>query len=359
MLSNLIPLNTQLRRIHEIPSIFFQNIEAALAFDDTLFPVWTDTAFAGTDLKAKFKTIYDKYKLIADPLERSKIIDAFTHNNQIANLCNNQAGVSCIPLNTLHESIRTELDTVFLYMYNTAINYHGFTAFIADNLREAIDRFMAENKMQICPICGLEGYMNLEGQARTALDHWLCKDIFPVTSVNFDNLFPLGEKCNGRPAKGTKNLLLDEHGNRIRAYYPYLNHQSATTSFAFNNEPTITPLTDADWNFDMAPMNPGEQYLFDSWNDIFNILKRYKDFVRKYVIPLWENDYKTFIEESEIGHAADIPDLKTKFNIWKASFKKSSTLGAIAYRAFIDNMINNVSEAYLHSLCENFKRQPA
>lgn len=356
MLVNLQPLNTQLRRIQEIPTTFFQAIEAAVAFDGTLFPVWTDTAFAGTTLKAKFKTIYDKYKLIVDPLERAKVIGAFTNNNQVANLCNNQPGLLCIPLTDLHASIRTEIDETFVYLYNTAINHHGFTDFIADNIRDAIDRFIATNTMQVCPICGLEGYMNLDGQARIALDHWLCKDIFPVTAVNFDNLFPLGEKCNGRPAKGDKNILIDEHGNRIAAFYPFMNHHSISTTFAYNNEPSINPLTDADWNLNITPVDAAEQYLFHSWNSIFNILIRYKDYFRKYVYRMWENNYKRFIEDSGIGHANDVAELRARFGIWRATFQINSSIGAILYRAFIDNMIHHSSEAHLFSLCENFRR---
>lgn len=356
MLVNLAPINSQLRRLHEIPTTFFQNIEAAVAFNDALFPDWTDTAFSATDLKEKFRAIYDKYKAIADLAERTKVVNAFTHNNQIENLCTNQPGVFCIPLTELHADIRIEIDRAFNYLYNTAINYHAFTAFVGDNVSDAIDRFITTNKMQVCPLCGLEGYMNLEGQSRIALDHWLCKDIFPVTSVNFTNLIPIGEKCNGRPAKGDTNILVDDAGNRIRAFYPFLNHHSVSTTFNYVNEPSLTPLTDADWNLNITPVNAGEQYLFDSWNYIFNILSRYTDFVRKYILPLWENDYTTFINEAGIGHANDVTELKAKFIIWRASFKTSSSIGAAAHRAFIDNMLNNASEAYLYSICENFKR---
>ena len=359
MLVNLQPLNTQLRRLQEIPTTFFQNIEAAAAFDDALFPNWIDTAFAGTQIKNKFRDIYNKYKAIADPAERARIIDAFTNNNQIENLCRNQAGLHCIPLADLHNSIRAEIDTAFLYLYNTAINHHAFNTFVTDNVRNAIDRFIQACNMQICPICGLEGYMNLDGQGRIALDHWLCKDIFPVTAVNFDNLFPLGDKCNGRPAKGDTNILLDAHGNRAIAFYPFLNHHSITITFSYNNEPSINPLTDADWNLTMTPVDPNEQVLFDSWNSIFNIIERYRDYFRKYVFRLWENDYKDFIAESGIGHANDIAELRNKFTVWRASFKKNSNFAAILHHAFIDNMIHNCSDAYLFSLCENFKSQAA
>jgi hypothetical protein len=356
MLFNIVPLVSQLSRIQEIPSTFFQNIEASAIFDDNLFPAWTDTAFAATDLKAKFKTIYNKYKLIADPLERLKIRNAFLHGNQIQNLCNNQVGVLCIELNDLDESIRTEIDSTFQYLYKTAINYHGFTEFVNDNLSTAIDRFILANDMQVCPFCGLEGYTNLEGQSRIALDHWLCIDLFPFVAVNFDNLIPIGSKCNERPAKGDTNILKDEHGGRIRAYYPFLNHHRINTTFAYINEPSIVPLTDVDWVLNLIPNDPGEQYLFDSWNSIFNILVRYRDYFRKVIHPLWENDYKRFIEDAGIGHADDTTELKEKFRIWRASFPLKARIASILYKAFIDNMINNTSEAYLFSLCENFKR---
>lgn len=356
MLVNLQHLQTNLRRLHEIPTTFFQNIEVATVFDDALFPAWTDTAFAGTQLKAKFKIIYDKYKAIADIAERTKVINAFTNNNQVANLCSNHAGFICIPLSDLHPSIREEIDKTFIYLYETALEHHGFTAHVTDNVKDATDRFIQSCNMQICPICGLEGYMNLAGQSRIALDHWLCKDIYPFNSVNFDNLLPLGDKCNGRPAKGTKNILLDDHGNRVVAFYAFQNHHSITTTFTYNNEPSITPLVDADWNLNMTPVEATEHVIFDSWNSIFNILDRYKDYFRKYVFPLWENDYKTFIAESGIGHANDVTELKVKFTTWRASFKLKSSVGAILHRAFIDNMIYNSSDAYLYSLCENLKR---
>lgn len=359
MLVNLQPFQTELRRLQEIPTAFFANLEAAVIFDDALFPNWIDTAFAGTQIKNKFRTIYVKYKAIADPVERARIIGAFTNNNQIENLCRNQAGLTCIPLINLHESIRDEIDKTFLYLYETALEHHGFTVHVADTIKDATDRFIQACGMQICPICGLEGYMNLEGQSRIALDHWLCKDIYPVNAVNFENLFPLGDKCNGRPAKGTTNILIDEHGNRVTAFYAYQNHQTVRVNFSYNNEPSITPITDADWNLTIVPIDVDEQALFDSWNSIFNIQQRYNDYFRKFIFPLWENDYKTFIDESGIGHANDVAELRNTFTIWKASFKLKSTVGAYIHRAFIDNMINNCSEAYLFSLCENFKRQAA
>lgn len=71
---------------------------------------------------------------------------------------------------------------------------------------------------------------------------------------------------------------------------------------------------------------------------------------------MWENDYKIFIKEAGIAHANDVAGLRVNFITWRATFKISSSFGVFAHKAFIDKMLYNVSEEYLFSICENFKR---
>ena len=72
---------------------------------------------------------------------------------------------------------------------------------------------------------------------------------------------------------------------------------------------------------------------------------------------MWEADYKRFIEDDhDIDHAQTIEELRNNFRLWKASFPIKGRPGSIVYRSFIDNLINNASNAYLFGLCENFKR---
>lgn len=359
MITRLQRLNTGISVIQEIPTMFFREIENAAAFGNHLFPVWANGVFGATALNNKFEAVYNKYKTIRSKANRDKIIAAFTYNNQIESLCNNQAGSLIIELNDLPKSIRKELDILFLHLYNSAINYHLFETHVADTLKTSIDRFITQNGIEVCPFCGLEGFLNIEGQSRIALDHWLCKDLFPMSAVNFDNLFPIGSKCNERPAKGSKNILIDNPiaRNRIHAFYPYLTHNGITTSFIFINEPTMSGITDVDWNFTLKPTSLADQNIFDSWNSTLNISIRYLDYHRKNIFPMWEADYKRFIEEDhDIEHAQTIDELKQNFKLWKASFPLKGRPGAILYRAFIDYLVNNASNGYLYGLCENFRR---
>ncbi|WP_417613341.1 hypothetical protein [Owenweeksia hongkongensis] len=359
MITRLQRLTTGLSIIQEIPTTFFREIENSAAFGNHLFPAWTNGVFGATSLSNKFEAVYNKYKAIRSKNNRDKIVTAFTHNNQIENLCSNQGGTIIIELNDLPKSIHEELDTLFLHLYNSAINYHLFQTHVTDTLKDSIDRFIRNNGIEVCPFCGLEGFLNIEGQSRIALDHWLCKDLFPMAAVNFDNLFPIGHDCNGRATKSSKNILIDDQATkrRVKAYYPYLTHDGVTSSFNFVNEPSIAGISDVDWTYTINPSNAAEQDIFDSWSSTLNISKRYLDYHRKNIFPMWEADYKRFIEEDhDIEHAQTIEELKANFRIWKASFPIKGRPGSILYRSFIDYLINSASNGYLYGLCENFRR---
>lgn len=359
MITRLHRLTTGISIIQEIPTMFFREIENSAAFGNHLFPAWADSVFGATSLNNKFEAVYKKYKAIRNKANRDRIVSAFDQCNQIENLCTNQAGSLIIELTDLPKSIRKELDTLFLHLYNTAINYHLFETHVADTLKNAIDRFITQNGIEVCPFCGLEGFLNIQGQSRIALDHWLCKDLFPMTAVNFNNLFPIGAKCNERPAKGSKNILIDSPitKNRIQAFYPYLAHSGISTTFRFINEPTISGITDTDWNFSLTPADVAEQNIFDSWNSTLNISIRYFDYLRMNIFPMWEDRYKKFIERNpNLSHANNISELKVNFSHWLACFDINYVPGSVVYIPFINYLIYNASNAYLYSLCENLKR---
>jgi hypothetical protein len=359
MITTLEKVKTRVAIIHNIPKKFFEEIEASVAFGDHLFPSWANTVFAPTDLKAKFRAVYNKYKSIKTKVNRDRIVNTFIHSNQIENLCANTPGVLMITLDDLPASIRKDIDKLFLYLYNTAVKYHGFETYVNDTVRESINRFIVKNKMVVCPFCALESYTNIEGQARLPLDHWLNKDKFPMVSVNFNNLVPIGKDCNPRPAKGDKNVLVDQAppNARITAYYPYQNHGETNPVFNFVNEPSVNPIADADWTFSLTPNNPLEQNIFDNWVSTMNITTRYLDYFRKNIFPMWENDYIEFINDPDnnYAHAQNILELKANFGFWRSTFKTKARPGAFLYRSFIDYLINRASNAYLQGLCDNFR----
>ncbi|AOC94575.1 hypothetical protein BB050_01447 [Flavobacterium anhuiense] len=359
MIVSIEKTNSRLGLIQNIPKKFFSLLEESQDFGDHLFPNWAIDVFAPTDLKNKFEEIFNIYKAINNSNSRSRIIEAFTNTNKIEDLCNNNLGVPMIIITDLPLTIRGSLDRLFSYLYNTAINYHGFQTYVDDTLRKTIDRFIIKNKVVVCPFCGLESFINIEGQARLSLDHWLCKDFFPMASVNLNNLVPIGQGCNQRPAKGNKNILVNEINNsRLnKSYYPYSLHGGFKVIFNFINEPNGNDLKDDDWSLIIGAIDPLEDDIFQNWNSIMNIEIRYNDYFKKDVFPLWESDYKEHIldPDNDLNHAQNITELKSNFKNWKSTFKIKGRPGALIYRAFIDYLIERASDAYLHGLLRNLR----
>ena len=94
-------------------------------------------------------------------------------------VCNNEPALEMLTISDLHIYIRQPIKNLFSYLYITVSKYDLFTNYINVNVAVSIDSFINHHKIEVCPICGLEGFLNLNGQARLALDHWLRQDIFP------------------------------------------------------------------------------------------------------------------------------------------------------------------------------------
>jgi len=358
MIVQLEKTNTRISIINNIPKKFFSRIEEATTFGDHLFPTWSNRVFRGTNLKNKFKAVYDRYKNYKTDSYRRKIRSAFKFSNQIEKLCSNEKGTEIITLSDLPKKIQDPISELFKYLYKTAINYSDFQDYVDETLSELIDRFLRNNQIEVCPFCGLEGYLNLEGQARLSLDHWLPKSEFPMAAVNLNNLIPIGNRCNQSPAKGEKNILLNENKDRIKAFYPLAEHSEVNVEFSFNKEPTIDGIKEEDWDLNKNPNDTSDEKVLASWASIMNIDKRYNDYLKKYVFTLWKDYYKHFIENTPgVSHANSIDELKDNFQRWKAWFPLKTKPGAILYRAFIDYLIEEASDKYLYSLYRNFNSQ--
>lgn len=360
MILKINKIETKLNLLHTVPDAFFKDLELATSFGDHLFPSWANTVFKSTDLQLKFEAVYKKYKTITSKSDRDKIIEAFNTSNQIEKLCSNNASVSMIILTDLPSNIQSEIDTLFLYLYNSALKYSKFEEYVKDSAKNTVDQFIRKNKLYVCPFCGLESYNNLDGQSRLPLDHWLCKDIFPMASVNFDNLIPIGKDCNDRGVKSDKNVLIESKSskNRVIAFYPYSEYEEVKIKFNYVNEPSGKDVLDTDWQINISPGRIEELNILQSWMNTLNIYSRYSSYFKMNILSMWEEEYKEFVADPDNGlsHANTIEELRQNFTKWRGHFKLRGRPGAVVFRAFIDYLINEASDAYLTGLCRNFKR---
>lgn len=366
LVTNLQPMKTALSKLKEIPDTFFTKLEAAKHFDDDLFPSWlldskgNQIIFGkATELRNRFKAIFEKYKAITNKDERKKIVDTYFDTNKISSLCNNDDQLHCFKLTDLPEEIRKEIDVAFLYLYASALNHPPFEEFVNANITDSLKDFAKANAIDICPFCGLEMLLQIEGQARLPLDHWLNKDSFPFASINFDNLVPIGTDCNSKGVKGCKDVLKDiKLRPKKRAFYPYAVHQGFNILITCTEQPNIDNEYGS-WNFSVTPNNHTEADLFESWNYIFNISTRYKSYFDDYLILNWKTRYIEFIKNDEDGidvvHAQNIDEFKYNLRQWKRTFKVKRIPASRIYLRFIDYLLDEATNEYLFGVVESFK----
>lgn len=361
MITTIKHYRSRLAIIHNIPKSFFRKIDASTEFNNDLFPSWAVTVFAATDLKKKFKKVYDDYKALPNDEERTLVQECFKNTNQVKELCEDiPVGIKIYTLDKLHTTIQDPIKTLFLYLYESALEYHGFEDFVKSSVSKSIDNFIRLNGgIQVCPFCGIESYFNIDGQARLPLDHWLDKSKYPVASVNHKNLIPIGTVCNGRGVKGDKNILLNGTNRRYsRVYYPLLKDLQISVSFKFFTEPSAVDFPDDTWEIEIKTQDPNDQIYIQSWDWIMNLQIRYRDFFKKDVFCQWESKYSSFVNDpdNEINHANDLNEFKSNLKRWRGSYKIKGEPGAILYKAFINYLLNDATDAYLTGLYENLRR---
>lgn len=366
LITNLRPITTALAKIKEVPDIFFANLEAAETFNNNLFPKWlTDKkgkpiVFGKrTELRNRFKAIYDKYKAIGDVAARQRIISAYFDTNKVSALCNNEDHLSCFELNDLHENIRKEIDDAFLYLYTSALNHPAYETFVKSTIKVSLWNFTNVNGIDVCPFCGLEMLLQIEGQARLPLDHWLNKDKFPFAAINFENLIPIGTDCNSNGVKGVKNVLKDIRVRpKKRAFYPYILNKGFGVSIVCTKNPNVENEF-GEWEFSIAPNDASEKDYFESWNFIFNISTRYKSYFDDKIVLNWRNRYVEFLQNNEddvnVVHAASVEQFKENLRYWKRTFMIRRIPAAKIYIGFIDYLINEAPDDYLYGEVESFK----
>ncbi|ATM89608.1 TPA: hypothetical protein QHR59_002944 [Klebsiella aerogenes] len=140
----------------------------------------------------------------------------------------------------------------------------------------------------LCPICGTallsqnrESVAD-EEQWRSDYDHVLCKDKYPIYSVHPGNFIPTCHICNSK-AKGAKDVLRDNGGQRRVAFYPLPPSQESCEQFVAASlhlsdrrglieKSWETPLDSASILFPNAPADIVNK--IDVWDEVYNVTER-------------------------------------------------------------------------------------
>jgi hypothetical protein len=218
-------------------------------------------------LRTSVDTIYGECIPLLDD-ERENIREAFGVNNRIEELCNGT--LKPIELDHLPNVVTTHMKPLLRRFYNELLD----RAEVPGSKLEYYNR-LVNDKYRYCPCCGIVKIEPEESAFREDNDHFFPISEYPFAAVNFNNLFPVCEKCN-KKRKGTKTP--QEH-NGI-AYFGFAKRDDIKVTIK------IIESDDLDYS-KLQVKNIGFSFTEDSnknatWNYLFGIIERYNKEVRDF-----------------------------------------------------------------------------
>lgn len=255
---------------------------------------YSDMVFESNLTIAKYKALIDgtNENYLLNPLKEIFILckklkpseikvlkRAVHHNGKISDLCDGillpvrYEDIELISTR-LATAIRKFCDALYVNCLDIACFYNQY---------EKIDEYYKRlvGRKLTCRCCGVGTILNQFHDHRSALDHYLPKSKYPFVAVNFKNLLPICDTCNGKYKLDKDTLLITEKkGKRIlkksatKAFYPFSKTKhSIDINISF--KATYNSSIEAK-DLDVKLTHPTEQTKVDNWNRIFGIEDNYK-----------------------------------------------------------------------------------
>ncbi len=245
-----------------------------------------------TILLGAFKGLYETIK-DWDQTQKSQLIQSIKDSNEIKEICSGNivpAKEADIP-----EEVRDLLTTLFKKLYKDVL----FGDFFKEKYSSRKDHYhefrrYANNDYSICPACGIRPMHNSVEDITDQYDHYLVKDIYPFSSVNFKNLVPVCSDCNSIAVKSNTDIL----SFTGKAFYPFdTNHQQIQISISIQKDDD--ELEKIDWKIDYN-CQKGKNDELVAWKKIYKIEKRHQDYLKGNLRSWVKDHFKYFTDEESI-----------------------------------------------------------
>jgi hypothetical protein len=275
--------------------------------------------FFNTSIEKIFQAFAD----IDDDDFKLGLIDYYSVNNDIENLCGNKLKVpiSYLDIKNKYPDLEKVLRQFYYSLYSTEspFNLKAFGELNKSLLPSHYRDFMTVNNEEICPFCGILPLKGNNHSYKEAYDHYLPKGIYPFNSLNFRNLVPICHECNST-YKLSKEPIYDDYrgidpllkeNKRQFSFYPY-------SDIIPNIEFNITLKTKNIQNIkrddiELEVVSHGFEEQIDSWKRVYGIEERYLALLcKKHGAKAWYFDVSEYYENasvlSEVQSANDYYD---------------------------------------------------
>ena len=289
--------------IVEVPLVFLENAITQSICSENLLPIWFRKVYDKCPgVREKFENLFAAFKKL-NKTEKRKLINAYRKGKDIQKVCS-QLSFEYEGLEKYNSKIGIPLKELFEFLFNNTIGTKIFKQVSKMSIDDHYEKFHTINNVDICPFCGLEPY-TLPKFRRAEYDHYLPISIYPWLGVNFNNLVPMGDICNGK--KNDTNLLYVDKKFKTRrtVWYPYEWFDYSMTLNCIQ-KPNINDIG-GEWEVKFSATSKTNDEKLNTWCDVFEIPFQFSEKIKIF--------HKRFIEDfakknNLYGHKLTLTKLK-------------------------------------------------
>jgi len=302
MIKTYAYIETSHSKLHEFVMAFFDRIEFETGDFNANFYIkefWDNVvSHHPRILDKRFKEIYEYLRgLHQGP--RSAFIEAIRASNNIEGICLGKT--TPMKDKSIPKDIRDVTKKLFDSLYNTVLKstmYFGATYGLLKNHYIAFQEYK-NNKLEYCPSCGIwEMKGAIEG--RDEYDHYLPKEDYPFSSVNFKNLIPICGECNTFEVKSNKDIL--KYTGVV--FYPFDEKHKGIDIEVKRLKEDPNSISKTTWQIKCTNKD-GKSKEIEAWKKIYEIDDRYTKHIIGH-IDTWYSKYDSFMTDSD--SIANTPD---------------------------------------------------
>ena len=306
-------------KLHEFVMAFFNRIE----FETGEFSIEFFVEEFYNNLVKRHKSILGHafqniYNIVKnwEQIPRTEFCEAIRQSNEIKEICNGNVipwKEEDIPL-----EIRELAKTLFVKLYEDVLKGKFFQS-IYGTRKEHYHTFKlhANNNFELCPSCGIWPMHNGLDDITDQYDHYLPKDIYPFSSVNFENLVPICSDCNSFQVKGNDDIL--SHTGKV--FFPFDQAHKGIELDVNIKKNDVDNLFNIEWEVTYSNED-GNEAEIAAWKSIYKIESRHKTHIKGSIESWYRHYWNDFTDKNSIE---EIPDerKRTKNYLRKLKCRKA------------------------------------
>ncbi len=340
-------IETPQSRLHEFVMAFFNRIEFETGeFSNELFVKEFYENLVKRHRKILGRAFKDIYRIIKewDQPKRSVFCKSVRESNEIKDICAGR--ITPWKEGDIPEEIRYLTKNLFANLYESVLKGEIFQP-VYGTRKDHYHLFKKhlKNNYEYCPACGIRPMHTYEDDITDQYDHYLPKDLYPFSSVNFQNLVPVCTDCNSFQVKGNDDIL--RHTGKV--FFPFDDDHSEI-EIDIKIKKNDVELSNIEWNVSYSCSN-GKQDEIEAWKKIYKIESRHKKHISG-SIETWYKHY--WNDQNNKRSIEEIPDKARRTESYLRKLKDRNILEYSSLFAIISSFDANArSEARSYSLYDN------